>query len=278
MSLRILLTGANGFVGRQVLRYLLADGHSVSIVARSHDSLNSHHLNDLNAIFETQSLFTASDDWMQHICRRIDLVIHCAWYAEPGKYLQSAQNLDCAAGTLRLAKAASQSGVRRFVGVGTCFEYDLRKRFLTVDTPLLPSSPYAASKASTFLVLSHCLNQLGLDFAWTRLFYLYGEGEDSRRLVAYLHKCMKLGIPAELSTGNQIRDFLDIKDASRLLASFATSTHRGAVNICSGKGISIRQLAETIAASYGRQDLLRFGARQDNLTDPPFVVGVPTIL
>jgi dTDP-6-deoxy-L-talose 4-dehydrogenase (NAD+) len=53
------------------------------------------------------------------------------------------------------------------------------------------------------------------------------------------------------------------------------SERTGPVNICSGHGISVRALAESIADEYGRRDLLRFGARPDNLIDPPCVVGVP---
>ncbi|HGG63060.1 MAG TPA: NAD(P)-dependent oxidoreductase, partial [Rhodobacteraceae bacterium] len=61
-------------------------------------------------------------------------------------------------------------------------------------------------------------------------------------------------------------------------ARAASGKVTGAVNICSGRAITIRQLAERIADEYGRRDLLKFGARPDNLVDPPRVVGVPTVL
>jgi dTDP-6-deoxy-L-talose 4-dehydrogenase (NAD+) len=54
------------------------------------------------------------------------------------------------------------------------------------------------------------------------------------------------------------------------------SSVRGPVNVCSGTPITVRELAEKIAYEYGRQDLLKFGARPDNLVDPPYVVGVKT--
>jgi nucleoside-diphosphate-sugar epimerase len=55
----------------------------------------------------------------------------------------------------------------------------------------------------------------------------------------------------------------------------ARGGEQGAVNVCSGVPVTVRELAERIADEYGRRDLLRFGARPDNLTDPPVVVGVP---
>ena len=119
-----------------------------------------------------------------------------------------------------------------------------------------------------------CCRQHGIEFVWCRLFYLYGEGEDERRLVPYLRSKLKAGEPAELSSGTQIRDFLDVCEAGRMIVEAALGTVQGPVNICSGAGVTVRALAEQIADEYGRRDLLRFGVRPDNLVDPPVVVGV----
>jgi dTDP-6-deoxy-L-talose 4-dehydrogenase (NAD+) len=59
-----------------------------------------------------------------------------------------------------------------------------------------------------------------------------------------------------------------------MIVDVALSDRQGPVNICSGVPITVRQLAEQIADQYGRRDLLKFGARPDNLFDPPCVVGV----
>ena len=77
-----------------------------------------------------------------------------------------------------------------------------------------------------------------------------------------------------LTRGDQVRDFLDVKDAARMIADVALGQQHGAVNICSGEAVTVRQLAERIADEYGRRDLLRFGARSENIFDPPRVVGV----
>ncbi len=90
----------------------------------------------------------------------------------------------------------------------------------------------------------------------------------------YVRAKLKAGEPAELSSGTQIRDFLDVREAGRMIVEAALGPVQGPVNICSGKAITVRQLAETIADEFGRRDLLRFGARPDNLVDPPCVVGI----
>lgn len=270
-----LLTGSTGFVGRQVLRALGERNARVRIVIREGKQIQLEKLKGVESIVATPDLFAESPDWWADVCKDIDTVIHVAWYAEPGVYLQSPKNLDCLVGTLQMAKGVAQAGVRRFIGIGTCFEYDLAGGILSVDTPLRPLTAYAGAKAATFMTLSHWFPPQNVEFSWCRLFYLFGEGEDERRLVPYLRTKLAVGEPAELTSGKQIRDFLDVTEAGRMIVDIALKDEQGPVNICSGIPITVRQLAERIADEYGRPDLLKFGARQDNLIDPPYVVGVP---
>lgn len=269
-----LLTGATGFVGRQVLRALEVDGVRIRAVVRNGTQDRLATLDGIESIVTTPDLFAEDAQWWANVCKDIDMVIHIAWYAEPGKYLQSAKNLDCLMGTLQMAKGAAQAGVKRFIGVGTCFEYDLTGGILAVDTPLRPLTPYAGAKAAAFMALSQYLPQQGVEFAWCRLFYLHGEGEDSRRLVPYLRMTLAAGKTAELTSGSQIRDFLDVREAGQMIVKAALSDAQGPINICSGIPITVRQLAEQIADEYGRHELLKFGVRPDNLVDPGCVVGI----
>ena len=269
-----LLTGATGFVGRQVLRALREKGVRVRVVVRDGKQSQLETLNGVETVVTTRDLFAESADWWTDVFRGIDAVIHVAWYAEPGKYLESTKNLDCLIGTLHMAKGAIQAGVKRFIGIGTCFEYDLTGGILSVDTPLRPLTPYAGAKAAAFMALSQWLTQQRVEFAWCRLFYLYGEGEDGRRLVPYLHSKLAAGEHVELTSGSQIRDFLDVREAGRMIVETALSDEQGPVNICSGVPITVRQLAEQVADEYGRRELLKFGFRPYNLVDPGCVVGI----
>jgi dTDP-6-deoxy-L-talose 4-dehydrogenase (NAD+) len=123
--------------------------------------------------------------------------------------------------------------------------------------------------------LSRWLPAQGVEFAWCRLFYLYGEGEDERRFVPYLRKSLAAGQEAELTAGTQIRDFMNVRDAALRICDIAFDDIVGAVNVCSGVAVTVRELAEQIADQYGRRDLLKFGSRPDNDVDPPYILGVP---
>ena len=268
---RILITGATGFVGQKIIQALIKNNQKITVIARKSSREKIPH--GIN-IIEIEDLWSESRDRLIEALQRIDILIHSAWYTEPGKYLTSPLNIDCLMGTIRLAQAFVEAGGKRFVGIGTCFEYDLSYRILSINTPLNPNTLYAACKVSTFQVLSQFLPTKNVEFLWCRLFYLYGEGEDPRRLVPYLKQCLSSGEVAKLTSGNQIRDFLDVEEAGKMVVDAALNSTQGPLNICSGIPITVRQLAEQLADEFGRRDLLKFGARPDNLVDPPCIVGV----
>lgn len=270
----ILLTGATGFVGRQVLLALAERGCAVRAVVRKGSQDRIAASDTIESVVTTEDLWAESETWCAEACRDVDTIIHAAWYAEPGLYLQSPKNADCLAGTLRLAQGAARAKVRRFAGIGTCLEYDASGGTLSVATPLKPATPYARAKVDAFNALSQMLPRASIEFLWCRLFYLYGSGEDARRLVPYLRARLSAGEPAELSSGSLVRDYLDVRDAGRMIADAALGTAQGAMNICSGNAVTIRALAERIADGYGRRDLLRFGARPDPAHEPPCIVGL----
>lgn len=270
----VLITGATGFVGHQVVRQLVKSSAEIRAVIREGSQNKLIKGVPLEEVVTTPDLFAESADWWAKACEGVDTVIHVAWYAESGEYLQSPKNLDCLTGSVNMAKGASRAGVRRLVGIGTCFEYDLTGGRLSVESPLKPLSLYAAAKTAVFSALSQFLPSQGIEFLWCRLFYLYGDREDPRRLVPYLRSMLAAGKPAELGSGDQIRDFIDVAVAGEMIADEAMGGRQGAVNICSGIPITVREIAEKIADEYGRRDLLHFGVRPENEIDPPCVVGI----
>jgi nucleoside-diphosphate-sugar epimerase len=276
VSTRVLLTGATGFVGRHILHALADRGVRVRAVVREGRLLDGGAQALVEDVITTPDLFAERAGWWTRQCRDIEVIVHAAWYAEPGKYLRSPKNLECLSGTLELARGALAARVRRFVGIGSCAEYDSSVETLSIDTPLRPETPYAAAKAAVYFALSRSLPDEGTEFAWCRLFYLYGDGEDGRRLMPYLRARLAAGEIAEMTSGTQVRDFMDVRDAARVIAHVALGRLQGAVNVCSGVPISIREFAERIADQFGRRDLLRFGARPENAFDPARVVGIPT--
>ena len=144
----ILLTGATGFVGRQILRQLESQNHNTRLVVRPNWQNRITINEQITHVIETDDLFAQDANWWSRNLGNIDIIIHSAWYAEPGLYLTSSKNDDCLKGTIELAKAALDTNVKRFVGLGTCIEYELSENILSIQTPLSPTTPYSKAKVN----------------------------------------------------------------------------------------------------------------------------------
>jgi dTDP-6-deoxy-L-talose 4-dehydrogenase (NAD+) len=274
MTRQILLTGGAGFVGKHVLQHILSRDVRVKLILRTPFAETWAQSPKIHEKIFSEDIFAEDECWWGKVLHGTDILLHLAWYTEPGQYQFSPKNLDCLIGTLRMARAARASGVKRLVGIGTCSEYRLSDQPLSSSSVLEPSSPYAACKLAAFQALSNFAPSSAMEFLWCRLFYLYGEGEDERRLVPTLRKNLSRGQAVELTNGNQVRDFLDVRQAAQQIVDLALGRETGAFNVCSGQGITVRSLANQIADEYGRRDLLKFGSRSENPIDPPYVVGI----
>lgn len=185
-------------------------------------------------------------------------LVHLAWYAEPGDYLGSRENLRSLSATTDLVAAAVDAGCRRIVAAGSCLEYaasDVPHR--ESDAPG-PESLYAICKHAAHLVSERVAADRSA-FLWARIFYLHGPGEDPRRLMPMVTAQLRQGVPVDLSAGEQVRDYLRVEDVADALAALTCSDAVGVANVCSGMPAPLRTLLGAIGDHLGRPDLLRFG-------------------
>ncbi len=269
----LLLTGAPGFVGSQVARLALAQGHDVVAVVRPGDPLR--RLRDLRHELRVLEGDLANVATLQTALResRPDFCIHCAWYAEPGRYLHAPENLACLTHSLALLHELIAAGCRQVVMVGSCAEYKTEAGFLHEDGATQPETLYAATKLALGIIGQQLAKRTETAFAWARLFYMYGPDEDERRLVPALIQALLRGQPFPATSGEQVRDYLHVADAASGLLTLAQGNATGTYNIASGVPVTVRQLAETIGELVGRSDLIRFGALPYRDWEPPFICG-----
>jgi nucleoside-diphosphate-sugar epimerase len=130
-------------------------------------------------------------------------------------------------------------------------------------TKLDPRSPYAKAKAQADQWLPILAEQAGVNWINLRLFNIFGKYESESRLLPYLASRLVRGEIANLSSGEQIRDFIDVDDIALayLLALQSDESVWGQVfHIGSGVGTSVREFAMTVADVTGNAGLIRFGA------------------
>jgi nucleoside-diphosphate-sugar epimerase len=271
--MRVLVTGAAGFIGSHLTRRIVQEGHTVWAAILPGESTER-----LADVLDRLSV-VAVDLREAHAVRELvsaarpECAIHLAWYAVPGKYWTAPENLDCVAMSLYLAQALVAAGCSRLVAAGSCAEYDWSHGFLSEDvTPLMPRTLYGACKNATRQVLEAYCTQISLAFAWTRFFYLYGPGEAKERLVPSVILSLLRGETAKCTEGEQVRDFLHVEDAAAAVWAVAQSDLRGPVNVGSGQPVKVRTVVEALGHILQKGEMLSWGALPNDPAAPSLLV------
>jgi nucleoside-diphosphate-sugar epimerase len=200
-------------------------------------------------------------------------LLHCAWYAVPGKYWAAAENFRWVEAGLHLLEAFAEHGGQRVVGVGSCAEYDWRDgRCSELATPLNPATTYGVCKHAFQLLLTAFSKHAKLSASWGRLFLLYGPHEHPERLVASAIGSILLHEPARCSPGQQVRDFIYVQDAAEALVALLGSDVEGPVNIASGQPVSVAEVVLQIATQLECPGLIRLGALPAAENEPSFLL------
>jgi nucleoside-diphosphate-sugar epimerase len=260
---RVLLTGATGFIGRHTLIALSNAGHEVHVAARQRGPQRA-------GVTWHQADLLAGCGVVGEVAPEI--LVHLAWYAEHGRFWTSPENLRWVAASLELLRPFADAGGQRVVMAGTCAEYEWSRAVYREDSPLGPSTLYGAAKRGLHTVAAAYCEQMRIELAWGRLFFLYGPYEAPERFVPSLVRALLAGEAAPMTSGTQRRDFLHVADAGAAFAALASSSLVGAVNIASGEGVALRDLAALIAERSGDPELLRVGALPDRDGDPASLV------
>lgn len=267
--MKVIVTGATGFVGSHLARLLLEEGCDVHALIRK--TSDTWRISDI-----LDSLHVVKGDLLQlgdieQQLRQIgpEMCFHLAWYAVPGKYLTSEENLKMLTASASFASLVSKLGCKRFIGVGTCLEYDTSLGYLSESCPVGPRSLYAASKLALRYVLEQLSVSAEMTFAWPRLFYVYGPFESPQRLVPYVVTSLVSGKGVEISGNQNVRDYLHVEDVAAALWAVAKSPVGGPVNVGSGKPVTVQDIAARIGEIMGRKDLI--GTRATSDSQPPFI-------
>lgn len=237
--MKVMLTGATGFVGRYVARELVRQGIEYVSIQRGLASNDRAIQVDLLGTNDFESLFQKVKP--THL-------VHTAWYAEHGKYWDSELNLQWVLATKRLVEAFCSSGGQHVVITGTCAEYDWSHGFCIEDvTPLKPKSLYGICKDATRRIIELAVEKHGVSMSWARVFFPYGPGESNQRLIPSLFKAFKGDILPFGVNASSYRDLLHVEDAATAVLACAQSKFVGAINICSGRPVQISEIVGVVA-------------------------------
>ncbi len=268
---RALLTGGTGFVGANLARRLLAEGHEVHLLVRpGYQPWRIAGIANSLAIHQTE---LTDPDALGPLVQRIrpDWVFHLAAYGAYSSQTDLRRMVDTnVVGTANLVTACLRVGFEAFVNTGSSSEYGLKDHAPTETEWLEPNSYYAVTKASATLFCRHVAQAHGLRLVTVRLYSVYGPYEEPTRLIPTLAIRGLEGALPPLVDPAVARDFIYVDDvcSAYLLAASRTDCDAAAVyNVGTGVQTTLRDAVAMARRVLGVQARPAWGSMPNRRWD-----------
>ena len=251
---RVLVTGADGFIGSHLVEQLVAEGYQVRALAQYNSFNNWGWLENIACLNRVEVVTGDIRDpfFCKTLCSDIDLLFHLAAliaipysYKAPNSYVET--NVT---GTLNICQAALECGVQRVIHTSTSEVYGTAN-YVPIDEqhPLQPQSPYSASKISADAMAKSYHHAFELPLTIARPFNTYGPRQSARAVIPTIIAQLASGrSEVQLGDLSPTRDFTFVEDTCRGFLALAKSdaTIGETVNIGSNFEVSIGQLLQQI--------------------------------
>ena len=262
---RIILTGASGFVGANLARRLLRDGHELHLLLR-----RNHHLWRIAAIQNDVQLHETDLSDEESLVRIVESICP-EWVFHLAAYGAYSTQTDLRRmvwtnilGTMNLVQACLKTGFEAFVNTGSSSEYGFKDHAPAEDELLEPNSPYAVTKASSTLFCRHIARSRQVHLPTLRLYSIYGPYEEPSRLIPTLIVRGLNGKLPPLVNPETARDFVyvdDVVEAYLLAATQSSFEEYGAVyNVGSGIQTTLREVVEVARRVMNIEDEPEWGS------------------
>ena len=253
-----LVTGAAGFIGSNLVDYLLEQGHTVVSVDNESANNEKFHWTHENGMALNVKGDITDYKFMKNVFTGVDYVFHLAAESRLQPAIENpigAVEKNCV-GTTVMLQCAREAGVKRFVYSSTSSAYG-NNPYPNVETqPDDCLNPYSASKAAGEKFCKMYTDLYGLETVILRYFNVFGKRSPARGqyapVIGIFQRQKEAGEPLTLvGDGSQKRDFIHVEDVARanyIAATADLGDHIGEVfNIGSGKNYSIKDIADVIS-------------------------------
>jgi nucleoside-diphosphate-sugar epimerase len=257
--MKIAITGANGFIGGNLISVIWQNTIDVEIIAivRNASRVDIGNVRKLTIV--QMDIHNPPDDVYQAIGSP-DVLIHLAWGGLPN--YNSLHHFESELPThYKFLSELVKNGLKSLVVAGTCFEYGMQSGELEENMAAVPDNPYGFAKNTLREQLEYLQKEIEFNLTWTRLFYIYGNNQTGNSIFPQLKKAIENGDDTfNMSKGEQIRDYLDVKRVAKNILDLAVLEEDiGIINICSGAPISIKNHVEEWLEKYSWEIKLNLG-------------------
>lgn len=275
--MRIMLTGANGFLGSHLVKHFVNTGDEVYAV-----SLNAYRLID---VMDKIQFSACPINVITSLEKRIhefnpDIILHLAWtggnnYASINNNFQFKKNLP---GLADLMEIMERHNLHRFICVGSAAEYGDHKGIIKENNKENPTSLYGTCKLMAKQYSEQFCKSRGIDWTWLRPFYTFGPEDVPTRLVpSVITKCLKKE-EIQLNDCEMWVDYLYISDFVDAVDSLIDKRKTGVYNVCSGKANMVKNLIDDIATKTNNESNIKMGVIPNRPDMPDSILGTHTKL
>ena len=264
--MKILVTGANGYLGQGIVRQLLDDGVQVVAACRS-----SHTQIDPRAEIVQRDIFSVEDPYTE--LGEPDALLHLAW--RNGFSHNAESHVEDLPKHYAFIKKLAASSIKQIAVMGSMHEVGFFEGSIHEDTPTNPMSLYGISKDALRRMTSLLCQEHHVCFQWLRGYYIVGNSEFGSSIFSKITAAEKEGKKLfPFTSGLNQWDFLDYGEFCRQTAAAVEQTRvTGVINICSGRPEKLRDRVERFIRENGYHIELDYGKYPDRPYDSKAVWG-----
>jgi nucleoside-diphosphate-sugar epimerase len=259
-QMKILVTGATGFIGNYVVQELLKNNCEVIATSLNEEKAKvASWFSQVTYIPFNLKEFDNSTNYYTFFGEP-DAMIHLAWEGLPN-YKDAFHVEENLPRHLAFLTNLINNGLTSLAVTGTCFEYGMKEGCLNEEMHCEPANPYAIAKNELRIQLEQLKANKSFNFKWIRLFYMYGQGQSVKSLISQLETALDNNEPVfNMSGGEQVRDFLPVEKVAANIVTIALQNKvQDIINCCSGNPVTVKAFVENYLKVRNKSIKLNLG-------------------
>lgn len=266
--MKILVTGANGYLGQGIVKAILDNGNEVVAADFMTDHVDNRAEKKACNLFETENPY--------EYFGQPDVLLHLAW--RDGFVHYSNAHIDDLPKHFAFIKGMVESGCKHIAAMGSMHEIGFFEGSINENTPCHPITPYGIGKNALRDLTAMLCKQNNVVFQWLRGYYIVGNSNYGSSIFSKITAAVEDGKKEfPFTLGQNQYDFIDyLEFCSQVAAAVSQSREQGIINICSGRPEKLADRVERFIKENNYDMKLQYGMFPDRPYDSKAIWGDST--